>query len=103
MAPEQLLGRPPDTRTDLYAAGAVLFEMATGQRPFGPRTGVALTDAILHEAAPPPRSIVPSLAPGLEATILKALDKDPDLRHQTAKDLLVDLERLQAPLGGSGA
>ena len=97
MAPEQLLGKPPDARTDLYSAGAVLYELATGRRPFGSRSGVALTDAILHEPPSPPRSLQAALSPGLEAVILKALDKDPELRHQTAKDLLVDLERLQAP------
>jgi hypothetical protein len=96
MAPEQLLGKPTDARTDIYGAGAVLYELATANRPFGRRTGVALTDAILHEPPPPPRSLVPSVSAGLEAVILKALDKDPGLRHQTAKDLLVDLERLGA-------
>jgi eukaryotic-like serine/threonine-protein kinase len=95
MAPEQLLGKPSDVRSDLYSAGAVLYELATGSRPFGSRSGVALTDAILHEPPPPPRGAHPALSAGLEAVILKALDKDPDLRCQTAKDLLVDLERLQ--------
>jgi Tol biopolymer transport system component len=95
MAPEQLLGKPPDARSDLYSAGAVLYELATGRRPFGARSGVALTDAILHEPPPPPSSLAASLSPALESVILKALDKDPDLRYQSAKDLLVDLERLQ--------
>jgi len=106
MAPEQLLGKPPDARADLYSAGAVLYEMATGRRPFGTRSGVALTDAILHEPPPPPRSASPELSPGLESVILKALDKDRELRYQTAKDVLVDLERLQLrpdsrPLSGA--
>ncbi len=96
MAPEQLLGKVPDARTDLYSAGAVLYELATGKRPFGGRSGVALTDAILHEPPASPRSLNSSVSPGLEAVIAKALDKDPDLRYQSAKDLLVDLERLQA-------
>jgi Tol biopolymer transport system component len=95
MAPEQLLGKPPDARSDLYSAGAVLYELATGRRPFGSRSGVALTDAILHEAPPPPSSLSASLSLALESVILKALDKDPELRYQSAKDLLVDLERLQ--------
>ena len=95
MAPEQLLGKPPDARSDLYSAGAVLYELATGRRPFGSRSGVALTDAILHEPPPPPSSLSDSVTPGLESVILKALDKDPELRYQSAKDLLVDLERLQ--------
>jgi hypothetical protein len=76
--------------------------MATGQRPFGARSGVALTDAILHQSPPRPRSANTGLSPGLEAVILKALDKDPDLRHQSAKDLFVDLERLQTA-AASGA
>jgi serine/threonine protein kinase len=95
MAPEQLLGKPPDARSDLYSAGAVLYELATGRRPFGSRSGVALTDAILHEPPPPPTSLSASFSPALEPVILKALDKDPELRYQSAKDLLVDLERLQ--------
>ena len=107
MAPEQLLGKPPDARSDLYSAGAVLYELATGRRPFGSRSGVALTDAILHEPPPPPRSLSASLSPALESVILKALDKDPELRYQSAKDLLVDLERLQLRgdwrLSGAGA
>ena len=93
MAPEQLLGKPVDARTDLYAAGACLYELATGKRPYGDKRGAQLTEAILHEAPAPPNG---SISPGLRAAILKALDKDPDLRYQTAKELLVDLERLQA-------
>jgi hypothetical protein len=91
--------KPPDARTDIYGAGAVLYELATGHRPFGRRTGVGLADAILHEPPPPPRSLVPPVSPGLEAVILKALDKDPELRYQSARELLVDLERL--PQAGS--
>jgi Tol biopolymer transport system component len=94
MAPEQLLGKPSDARSDLYSAGAVLYELVTGQRPFGSRSGVALTDAILHEPPPPPGSLGASVSPAFETVILKALDKDPDLRYQTARELLVDLERL---------
>ena len=96
MAPEQLLGKPIDARTDLYAAGACLYELATGKRPHGDRRGAQLTEAILHEAPIAPRSLNGGMSSGLEAVILKALDKDPRLRYQTAKDLLVDLERLQA-------
>ena len=102
MAPEQLLGKPPDARTDIYGVGAVLYELATGLRPFGTRSGVELTDAILHQSPSPPRNVNPGLSPGFESVVLKALDKDPELRYQTAKDLLVDLERLQRqPEAGS--
>ena len=95
MAPEQLRGKGVDARTDVYGAGACLYELATGRRPFGSKSGVELTDAVLHEAPASPRSVSGTVSPGLEAVILKALDKDPELRYQTAKELLVDLERLQ--------
>jgi Tol biopolymer transport system component len=95
MAPEQLRGKGVDARTDVYGAGACLYELATGRRPFGARSGVELTDAVLHEAPVAPRSVSGGVSPGLEAVILKCLDKDPELRYQTAKELLVDLERLQ--------
>ena len=96
MAPEQLRGKGVDARTDVYGAGACLYELATGRRPFGSKSGVELTDAVLHEAPVAPRSVSGTVSPGLEAVILKCLDKDPELRYQTAKELLVDLERLQA-------
>ena len=95
MAPEQLLGKAVDARTDLYAAGACLYELATGKRPYGDKRGPQLTEAILHEAPALPRGQEGPVSPGLQAVILKALDKDPELRYQTAKELLVDLERLQ--------
>jgi serine/threonine protein kinase len=57
MSPEQLLGKEVDARSDLYAAGAVLYELATGTRPFGTRRGVELHDAVLHEAPLPPREV----------------------------------------------
>ncbi len=96
MAPEQLLGKAVDARTDLYAAGTCLYELATGKRPYGTKRGAPLTEAILHELPASPRSVNGGVSPGLEAVILKALDKDPGLRYQTARELLVDLERLQA-------
>jgi Tol biopolymer transport system component len=95
MAPEQLRGRGVDTRTDLYAAGAVLYEMATGKRLFSKPSAAELTEAILSEEPTAPRELNERISPGLEAVILKALDKDPELRHQTARDLRADLERLQ--------
>jgi serine/threonine protein kinase len=96
MAPEQLRGKAVDARTDLYAAGACLYELATGKRPYAEKRGVLLTEAILHESPVAPRTANGSLSPGLELVILKALDKDPGLRYQTARELLVDFERLQA-------
>jgi len=97
MAPEQLQGETVDERTDLYAAGTVLYEMATGQRPFQARLLSLLTDEILHELAPPPARLNPRLSPRLEEVILKCLEKEPGNRYQSAKELLVDLRRLAAP------
>ncbi len=97
MAPEQIRGRSVDPRTDIYAAGNVLYEMSTGGRPFAQAHGPLLTEAILHQAPPSPRQIEPGLSPGLEFVILKALEKEPERRYQSAKDLLLDLERLAAP------
>jgi serine/threonine protein kinase len=94
MAPEQLMGKAIDARTDLYAAGACLYELATGKRPYGERLGPQLTEAILHETPVPPWALNRAVTPGLGALILKCLDKEPGLRYQTAKELLVDLERL---------
>jgi eukaryotic-like serine/threonine-protein kinase len=103
MAPEQLRGKGVDARTDVYGAGACLYELVTGRRPFGSKSAVELTDAVLHEAPVAPRSVSGTVSPGLEAVILKCLDKDPELRYQTAKELLVDLERLQVSATSGGA
>ena len=93
MAPEQLRGEPADTRTDLYAFGMVLYEMATAQRPFRERLGAQLISSILNEVPPPP-STLRRVSPGLENVILKCLDKEPARRYQSATELRVDLERL---------
>lgn len=97
MAPEQLLGEKVDGRSDLYAAGAVVYEMATGRRPWPQAHGARLIDAILHLLPLAPRELNTRLSPGLEAVILKCLDKDPGRRYQSARELLVDLERLSLP------
>ncbi len=100
MAPEQLRGESVDARTDVYAAGAVLYELATGRRPF-PETGPRLIDAILHQPPSSPTTPGKGVSPGLQFVILKALEKEPRHRYQTAHEMRVDLERLLAP--GSAA
>jgi dienelactone hydrolase/predicted Ser/Thr protein kinase len=97
MAPEQLQGQEADARTDLYAAGAVLYEMATGQRLFPGNQAAALVGAVLHQDPAPPRAINRGISTSLESVIVKLLDKDPDRRYQSARELRVDLERLSAP------
>jgi serine/threonine protein kinase len=77
MAPEQLRGHAGDERSDVYSAGVVLYEMATGKRPFGEASGAQLITAILEAPPSPPRSRNRHVPPGLESVILKALDKNP--------------------------
>jgi serine/threonine protein kinase len=93
MAPEQLRGEPPDARSDIYATGAVLYEMATGKRAFA-QSGYVIVDAILNQPVAPPSHLNPQISPGLENAIVKALDKNPAFRYQTARDMLAELERL---------
>jgi len=94
MAPEQLRGERIDTRADIYAAGAVLYEMATAKRPHPQQHGPLLVDAILNQQPVPPSSVNPRVTPGLEAVILKALEKDPKSRYQSAPELAAALKRL---------
>jgi eukaryotic-like serine/threonine-protein kinase len=97
MSPEQLRNEDLDGRADIYAAGAVIYEMATGQRAFTADSSPQLTDAILHRAPVAPRALNPKMSLEVERTILKCLDKDPDYRYQSAKELGVDLRRLAGP------
>jgi eukaryotic-like serine/threonine-protein kinase len=97
MAPEQLTGEPIDARTDIYALGAVLFEMAAGRRPFQEESAPRLTEAILHQAPVPPRTLNSRVSPEFERIILKCQEKSAENRYQSAKELQVDLRRLGAP------
>src|SRR3989475_6041823 len=94
MAPEQLRGEPAEPRTDIWAAGAVLYEMATAHRPFEAVVSATLAGDILYKSPPAPRNLRPGLSPKLEAVILKCLEKEPVKRYQSARELQTDLERL---------
>jgi eukaryotic-like serine/threonine-protein kinase len=94
MPPEQLRGGPADFRSDIYSTGAVLYELATGQRPFPETQGPRLVDSILHEMPPSPRALTRSVSRVFETIVLKCLQKEPADRYQSAADLRIDLQHL---------
>jgi len=102
MAPEQIRGEC-DVRTDVYALGAVLYQMATGQRPFPHDDLPRLIYAIAYEPPAPVRSLNPAVAPSLERLILRALEKEPELRYPTALDASAALREIRELIRSGGA
>jgi serine/threonine protein kinase len=98
MSPEQARAKELDARTDLFSCGAVLYEMATGRLAFPGESLATTFDGILNRAPRPARSIAPELPAKLEEIINKALEKDRDLRYQSAAEMRTDLRRLRRDL-----
>jgi serine/threonine protein kinase/Flp pilus assembly protein TadD/TolB-like protein len=107
MAPEQLRGEPVDARTDLYALGELMYEMATGQRPFPESQTNRLISAILTQVPRHPSELNPQIPEEFEAITLKLMEKDPAKRYQSARELMADLgpqdSALRLPLSASKA
>jgi serine/threonine-protein kinase len=92
MAPEQLQSRPVDRRTDVFAAGIVLWEALTGRRLFDAEEATEVLRMIVSEDIPPPSAVIPSIPRNLDDVVMKALARDPDERYQTARQFAIALE-----------
>jgi serine/threonine protein kinase len=103
MSPEQARGRTVDARSDLFACGVTLYEMATGSLPFRGDSWAATIDAVLNRTPRAPRQLNRALAPEIEAVILRAIEKDPQSRYQSAADMRADLQRAQRAIDARNA
>ena len=103
MSPEQARGELLDARTDLFSSGAVLYEIATGQRAFRGESVAIVCDQVLNRDPAPPRLLNPEIPGALEAIIMRALAKRPQDRYQSAEEMAADLRSMTAPADISAA
>ncbi len=103
MAPEVLSGARADTRSDVFALGVVLYELATGRHPFPANSAIELLNAMANRSAPPPRTLRPELPQGLDAVILGAMHREPSQRPATASEVLAELRSVGGPVASRRA
>ena len=97
ISPEQAEGRPVDARSDLYSAGVVLYELLTGGVPFEGESAVSIAIQQINDRPAPPGQLEPGIPPGLEGTVMRALEKDPARRFQTADEFIAALHAPSVP------